>query len=87
MVSVRRRIWPNSIAVCRRAVWSGDSATSLADSVLVTNVAGGHGFYGLGASTDSVVDKFLISCSKPAAGSTCHDRNRLVTMPGVAVTG
>jgi pimeloyl-ACP methyl ester carboxylesterase len=68
-------------------VWAQQVHADLADSVLVTNVAGGHGFYGLGACTNGVVDNFLISFSKPVAGTTCHDRNPLVASPTVAVTG
>lgn len=48
---------------------------ALANSVLVTNVAGGHGFYGMGDCTNSVVDNFLISATIPAPGTVCHDRS------------
>jgi hypothetical protein len=45
----------------------------LANSVLVTNAGAGHGFYAMGSCTENVVDSFLISDSKPAAGTVCRD--------------
>jgi TAP-like protein len=64
---------------------------ALVNSVLVTNVAGGHGFYGMGDCTNSVVDNFLISAT-PTPGTVCHDRNIANVVgpamaPPVPVTG
>jgi pimeloyl-ACP methyl ester carboxylesterase len=55
--------------------WATAVQGQLANSVLVTNTAGGHGFYPMGACTHNVVDTFLISGSKPAPGTACHDGN------------
>lgn len=51
----------------------------LANSVLVTNQGGGHGFYGMGSCTHRVVDDFLITGKKPAPGTACNDRNPATT--------
>jgi hypothetical protein len=61
--------------------WATAVHGQLADSVLVTNTAGGHGFYPMGACTHNVVDTFLISGSKPAAGTACHDQNPVLAPP------
>jgi pimeloyl-ACP methyl ester carboxylesterase len=59
--------------------WARDVHGQLANSVLVTNVGGGHVFYPMGSCTHKVVDDFLVAGSKPAPGTACHNRN-----PGVA---
>jgi len=61
--------------------WATTVHGQLANSVLVTNTAGGHGFYRMGACTHGVVDSFLISGSKPAPGTACHDRNPALAPP------
>jgi hypothetical protein len=55
--------------------WARAVDGQLANSVLVTNQGGGHGFYGMGSCTRNVVDSFLITGNKPAPGTTCSDRN------------
>jgi pimeloyl-ACP methyl ester carboxylesterase len=70
--------------------WAEQVHADVPNSLLVTNVAGGHGFYPLGSCTQNVVDSFLISAAKPAPGTTCHDRDPEVATPGsnpVPVTG
>jgi TAP-like protein len=61
--------------------WATAVHGQLANSVLVTNTAGGHGFYPMGGCTHNVVDTFLISGSKPAAGTACHDKNPVLAPP------
>jgi pimeloyl-ACP methyl ester carboxylesterase len=54
--------------------WARGVNGQLADSVLVTNTSGGHGFYPMGACTHEVVDDFLLEDRIPGV-RTCHDRN------------
>ncbi|HTZ26953.1 MAG TPA: alpha/beta hydrolase [Streptosporangiaceae bacterium] len=61
--------------------WATAVHGQLANSVLVTNTAGGHGFYPMGACTHNVVDTFLISGGKPAPGTACHDKNPVLAPP------
>jgi pimeloyl-ACP methyl ester carboxylesterase len=61
--------------------WARAVHGQLANSVLVTNTAGGHGFYPMGSCTHKVVDDFLISGRKPAPGTACHDRNPALAPP------
>jgi hypothetical protein len=68
-------------------IWAQQVHAHLPNSVLVTNVAGRHGYCRLGACTHAVVDNFLVDAALPAAGTVCHDRDPLVTGLGVPVTG
>jgi pimeloyl-ACP methyl ester carboxylesterase len=68
-------------------VWAQQVHSDVAGSLLVTNVAGGHGFYPMGPCTHAVVDNFLVSFLKPAPGTVCHDRNPLLSALFIAVTG
>jgi len=63
------------------ASWARAVHGQLANSMLVTNTAGGHGFYPMGSCTHQVVDNFLISGRKPASGTACHDGNPILAPP------
>ena len=66
--------------------WARGVNGQLADSVLVTNTSGGHGFYPMGACTHKVVDDFLLDDRLPGV-RTCHDRNpALVPGPSASAT-
>ena len=81
----------NTVDPATPLAWAREVHAALAHSLLVTNVAGGHGFYGMGSCTNRVVDDFLISDTKPAPGTVCHNRNPVLagpaTTPPVPATG
>ncbi len=58
--------------------WARSVHGQLANSVLVTNIGGGHVFYPMGSCTHKVVDDFLVSGTKPAPGTACRNRNPAV---------
>lgn len=80
----------NTVDPATPLAWAREVHAALANSVLVTNVAGGHIFYEMGPCTKRVVDDFLISDTKPAPGTVCHNRNPALlgpAAPSVPVTG
>ncbi|MDR0346112.1 MAG: alpha/beta hydrolase [Nocardiopsaceae bacterium] len=73
----------NTVDPATPLAWARQVHATLANSILVTNVAGGHIFYRMGPCTDRVVDDFLISGTRPAPGTVCHNRNpALLGAPG-----
>ncbi|MBO0818892.1 MAG: alpha/beta fold hydrolase, partial [Actinobacteria bacterium] len=81
----------NTVDPATPLAWAREVHAALANSLLVTNVAGGHIFYRMGPCTDRVVDDFLISDTRPAPGTVCHNRNPALfgpaAAPSVPVTG
>ena len=76
----------NTVDPATPLAWAREVHAALASSVLVTNVAGGHGFYGMGSCTNRVVDNFLISDTRPAPGTVCHNRNPALVGPAMTRT-
>lgn len=64
----------NSFDAATPVQWARSVEGQLDKARLVTNVAGGHGFYGMGECTKKVVDGYLLDGTLPARGKTCHDR-------------
>lgn len=78
----------NTVDPATPLAWAEEVHAALANSALVTNQGGGHGFYFMGSCTHAVVDNFLISGTIPPAGTQCHDRNvGLLGPPTVPITG
>ena len=73
----------NTVDPATPLTWAREVHAALANSVLVTNVAGGHIFYPMGPCTERVVDDFLVAGTKPAPGTVCHNRNPALFGPAM----
>lgn len=74
----------NTVDPATPLAWAREVHAALANSILVTNVAGGHGFYFMGPCTHRAVDDFLISDTVPAPETVCHNRNPALLGPATA---